>query len=73
MSPAGGVFLIVCDVETSKMRRPRPELVCCATGGKNDVFNRMLTINMYNIIHTVFIMENQFADCEVRSLLRVSA
>jgi hypothetical protein len=24
--------LIVCDLETSTMRRPRPELGCCATG-----------------------------------------
>jgi hypothetical protein len=25
------VCLIVCDVETSTVRRPRPELGCCAT------------------------------------------
>jgi hypothetical protein len=25
------VRLIVCDLETSTMRRPRPELGCCAT------------------------------------------
>jgi hypothetical protein len=26
------VCLIVCDLETSVMRQPRPELGCCATG-----------------------------------------
>jgi hypothetical protein len=26
------VWLIVCDLETSTVRRPRPELGCCATG-----------------------------------------
>jgi hypothetical protein len=30
-SPAGFVCLIVCDLETSTMRQPRPELDCCAT------------------------------------------
>jgi hypothetical protein len=27
--------VIVCDLETSRMRRPRPELGCCATGKKS--------------------------------------
>jgi hypothetical protein len=25
------VYLIVCDLESSRMRRPRPQLGCCAT------------------------------------------
>jgi hypothetical protein len=28
------VWLIVCDLETSTMRWPRPELGCCATAKK---------------------------------------
>ena len=26
--------VVVCDIETSRMRRPCPELGCCAIGGK---------------------------------------
>jgi hypothetical protein len=30
------VCLIVCDPETSPMRRPRPKLGCCTTGKKKE-------------------------------------
>jgi hypothetical protein len=32
--PTGCVCLIVCDLENSTMRRPRPKLCCCATEKK---------------------------------------
>jgi hypothetical protein len=31
------VCLIVCDLNTSTMRRPRPDLGCCATEGTNQL------------------------------------
>jgi hypothetical protein len=30
-------FLIVCDLETTKMRRPSPKLGCCATENEKKV------------------------------------
>jgi hypothetical protein len=36
--PTGCLLLIVCDLETTTMGRPRPELSCCATGKNLDYF-----------------------------------
>jgi len=33
-STVGCVYLIVCDLETSTVRQPRPNLGCCTTGKK---------------------------------------
>jgi hypothetical protein len=53
------VYLIVCDLETSTMRRPRPELGCCAIG-KNAPWSLHFTsfsVHLYALILPLYSVE----------------
>ena len=55
--PNSWVCLIVCDLETSTMRRPRPEAGCCITGIRTQLTRELSAeVSAYQITSSNFVL-----------------